>query len=588
MTGPDEFYRGLDKDSDKLVTWKGELYFELHRGTYTNHGDVKRGNRLSEVLLHNLEVASSYAYYAMNNSYRVPQTELNRMWKMTLCNQFHDVLPGTCIELAYQEVFEYYNEIDQLGNRLLDDALRNIFYSNTKVNPETETLTDLGVLNTLSWTRNEVIKVPLNKFKRGQDLNFDQISHDGKVGYKAAVDLKPFTPSILKLTDHPQLDEKMSEKKALNGGESVSVFVDSTTNVFFLENSFIKARFSDRGQLISLYDKRVNRELIPEGSVAHQLQLFEDIPLDWDAWDVEVYHLEKYKNFTDATVNILEMGPVVASLEIKYNLTLGSSAVIVVSLSSLSPRLDFHAKVDWRENRRFLKVEFTFDIRNDHAHYETQWGNIKRPNHYNTSWDMAKFEVCGHRFCDLSEYGYGVAVVNDLKYGYACLDNKIRLSLLRSSKGPDGNSDMKVHEFQYGIYPHPNRFLASDAMQIAHEFSVPSVYLPISHQPNFSRSPLFQLRGDSNVFLETIKRSEDFDENLIVRLYEAYGGHARVRLMSPLPVSSIKEVSILEEEITADEMGATYSDDDLEWEAQGFVQLEFKPFEIKTLRLSMR
>lgn len=194
----------------------------------------------------------------------------------------------------------------------------------------------------------------------------------------------------------------------------------------------------------------------------------------------------------------------------------------------------FDTKADWHEKHRFLKFELPMDIHNDMATYDTQFGTLQRPTHRNTSWDAAKFEVCGHKFADLSEYGYGVAIINDCKYGYATEGNVMRLSLLRGPTMPDEETDMGKHEFSFAIYPHEGTFTESDVSQVAYAFNAP-MHLRLGSGASAKGSP-FSVHGARNVVLETIKRGEDDvhssgkDKTLILRLFEQYGGHAKASL----------------------------------------------------------
>ncbi|CAG8501332.1 3725_t:CDS:10, partial [Dentiscutata erythropus] len=334
---------------------------------------------------------------------------------------------------------------------------------------------------------------------------------------------------------------------------------------YCLENQFITAKFNRHGHLFSLVDRMLDREIIPSGQYGNLFKIYEDIPLFWDAWDGRDVGL-------GGTVKIIEQGPLRSVLLLETNLSETSKLYQKIILTVASRRLDFETRVDWNENRQFLKVEFPFDIYSDFATYETQFGFIQRPTHYNTSWDSAKFEVCGHKFADLSEYGYGVALLNDCKYGYATHGNVMRLSLLRSPKAPDYYCDIGVHEFKYALFPHTGSFLESNVVREAFQFNVPLLEFALSH----GSKSYFTVDGAPNVILDTVKRAEDSDE-IVLRLYEAYGGHATAKLRSSFSFEKLYETNILEDKQIKIDYHST----------EGAI-IKFKPFQFITLKATLR
>jgi alpha-mannosidase len=270
---------------------------------------------------------------------------------------------------------------------------------------------------------------------------------------------------------------------------------------------------------------------------------------------------------------VLEHGPLRAAVEFEYALSEKSSLKLVISLTAPSPRLDFAAEVEWQEWHKFLKVEFPLNLRALHATYEIQFGHLPRPTHFNTSWDMARFEVCAHKWADLSEPDFGVALLNDSKYGYATHGNVMRLSLLRAPNAPDPRADRGRHAFRYALLPHPGSFQGAGVIEEGYRFNLPMQIFPTSaasHQESF-----FHV-APAALVLDTVKQAED-SEALIVRLYEAHGAHSRARLSSSLPVRSVRKCNLLE-----DEEGSS----PLEWK-EGGVELEARPFQIITLKLSL-
>ncbi|KAJ2791951.1 Glycoside hydrolase, 38 vacuolar alpha mannosidase [Coemansia helicoidea] len=375
------------------------------------------------------------------------------------------------------------------------------------------------------------------------------------------------------------VDPRLQPPHVIAGAASAT---EGPGGVYVLENGFVRVTVNAKGQIASLYAKDEQRELVPEGEVANFFELYDDAPLYWDAWDIEIYAQEKYRPLDGADVSIADRGPLVASLAVRVPISGSSVLTQTISLSSLSPRLEFGCDVDWHENRKCLKVSFTWDIHSDVATYETQYGVVQRPTHRNTTWDMAKFEVCAHKFADLSEFGYGVALINDCKYGHSTLGNTMALTLLRAPKSPDEYCDMGRHQFRYAVYPHSGTFSESNVVREAYQFNVPLLQLPAASTHIFHDHPFFSLSGARNVVLDAVKVAEDDGQGYIVRMYEAYGGHARATLTTQLPVAEVTKVNILEEP-----MDSANKAPGIRWlEYPRSLQVQFKPFEVVSLKFT--
>ncbi|KIK72580.1 glycoside hydrolase family 38 protein [Paxillus rubicundulus Ve08.2h10] len=351
-----------------------------------------------------------------------------------------------------------------------------------------------------------------------------------------------------------------------------------------------------QGRITSLYDVQLGRELLPQG-VTGGLVIFEDRPNYWDAWDVEIHHLETPTRLEFSGVRVIADGPLRASVQtqVKY----GKSTIdVTVHLFGCFQRnherqlavFIFDAEVDWHERHKFLKFELPLAINNTVATYESQFGWVQRPTHKNTTIDAAKFEVCGHKYVDLSEYGYGVAFLSESKYGFACEGNVLRISLLRAATAPDAEQDQGKHEFSWGVMPHVGSFLESDVPMAAYVFNSPLHLRAVPQvsgvSPRVSKSP-FWLEGSPNVFLETIKRGEDDDfgvngttKTVVLRLYEAFGGHGRVELRVARDVHVVNAYATnLLEDHKAELALAQGANRDF------ILKLDFRGFEVKTVKL---
>ena len=405
----EDFFDRLERKAEngtKFVTWYGELYFELHRGTYTTQANNKWNNRKTEIMLHDIEYLATLATIK-DSSYKYPKKDLDDIWENTLLCQFHDCLPGSAIEMCYRDSDELYEYGFKTGKKLIDDALSVLGFSrNLSVKDEV-----LSAINTLPWPRAEIVQLGAFEYAIAK-------------GGSGVINLNLLTAGNTKST--------ASIKEVRKG-------------VFQLVNAHYKVEVQG-GSITSLFDIEADREVVAKGGKANQLVIFDDKPLYWQAWDVEVYHLETRKELSPGTSQIVEQGPYKVSLMTETKISeqswIKTTISLAASIDDQPSYIEMASEVEWRETMKFLKVEFPVDIVNTEASYETQYGIIRRPTHYNTSWDMAKFEVCCHKWADLSEHGYGVSILNDSKYGFATSGNMMRLSLLRAPKAPDAHADM--------------------------------------------------------------------------------------------------------------------------------------------------
>ncbi len=541
MRSPNEFFTRLERNSQDLLTWVGELYFELHRGTYTTQANNKKYNRLSEFMLHDVEFLSAVAHASQGQAY--PSAEIDRLWKLVLTSQFHDIIPGSSINLVYQDSNMQYQDVLGTGASLRNQALVALL---GKPVPQGS---QVCAFNTTGFQRNEVVELP-------DGAGAAQTSVDGKrLGLASA---PPYGFSIFK----PSAD--LSQK----------VSVVEKDGGILLENESVRAVLHSDGSLSSLFDKRAQRESIQPGQAANHFVLYDDQPNFWDAWDVDVFHLEKRVEGPPAkSCRVIERGPLRASVSFEYDLSPNSTLVQTVSLTAISPRLDFHTEVEWHERHRFLKVEFPLDIRAMNATYEIQFGHLQRPTHFNTSWDMARFEVVAHHWGDLSDTDFGVALLNDCKYGYATHGNVMRLSLLRAPTSPDPEADQGHHIFRYALLPHSGAPQAAGVIEAGYSFNAPLHIFPTGAE--IGQRSFFHVNNPA-VVLDTVKKAEDSDE-IVVRLYEARGANTSARLLTSLPVQSVQRCNLLEDP----EPGAPAG-----WPNDGLA-FTLRPFEIVTFKLKL-
>ncbi|KAI2467718.1 glycoside hydrolase family 38 protein [Annulohypoxylon bovei var. microspora] len=554
----DDFFDKLEEKGESLVTWYGELYFELHRGTYTTQANNKRNNRKSEFMLRELELLATISSLKFD-SYKYPKPEFDEMWEAVLLCQFHDCLPGSSIEMCYDDSDELYAKVFDMGQSIYKDIYK--LFGVTPIESASSGSTPIA-LNTLPWYRKEFVKVSPDAIGIA--------CGDGNI-----VNIQPFKTRATKAVTIEEISD----------------------GVFVMQNEQLTVKV-ENGTITSLFDRKAEREIIAKGGKANELVIFDDKPLYWQAWDVEVYHLETRKVVPYGKTKIFEDKEHRVSVLTEAKISENSSIVTILSLSAAFEGQQSHvectAHVDWRETMKFLKVEFPVDIRNTEASYETQYGIVKRPTHYNTSWDMAKFEVCCHKFADLSEHGYGVSILNDSKYGFATCGSLMRLSLLRSPKAPDAHADMGKHVIRWAILPHQGD-LGATTVRTGYNFnhpmkvlSGPSTSAKSADIDALSRYPV-KLTGDDSLILDCVKRGEDDEDvshdtsipprkgrSVIVRIYDSLGGRHTGKIETTWDVKKVFKTNILEDDLK-----------EIDLEKDGSFSISLHPFEVATYRLQL-
>ncbi|KAK3706335.1 Glycoside hydrolase, 38 vacuolar alpha mannosidase [Vermiconidia calcicola] len=559
----EDFFDRLEKKAatgeTEFVTWYGELYFELHRGTYTTQAANKRNNRKAEILLHDIEYLATLATIdGKKKGYKYPKKEIDGMWENVLLCQFHDCLPGSSIEMCYDDSDELYAKVFKTGGNLLREAMEALGFDDGdgdgKVLPK--------AVNTLGWERKGLLHLPTKE-------------EPGRYGLVVDGGMDVVPPYCF--------------------ADAASV-KQSDENTFVLKNKDLEI-VVENGAITSLYDIKSKREVVPKGSKANQLVIFDDRPLYWQAWDVEVYHLNPRKELhATSSTTITESGPERVAVSTTTQISDKSWIKTTISLAASIPssnqpsQVEVDAEVEWHETMKFLKVEFPTTITNTSASYETQFGIVSRPNHYNTTWDMAKFEVCCHKWADLSEHGYGVSVLNDSKYGFATVGNVMRLSLLRAPKAPDAHADMKRHHIRWAIMPHAGG-LDERTVRAGFEFNFP---VRTAHHPD-PRSldgllEAFKFREGSSpgLVVDTVKRGEDDEDvsngdmpakkgrHVILRVYDSLGGRGRGTIgLGGVRVSKAWKCNLLEDEGEVVEVG------------EEGIEVELRAFEVASYKLRL-
>ncbi|KAJ7677197.1 glycosyl hydrolases family 38 N-terminal domain-containing protein [Mycena rosella] len=585
----DEFFDYLAESTragKALPNWRGELYLEFHRGTYTSHGSIKKGNRHSEILLRDVEHVATLASLRKDTKYVYPKQTINDCWEKVLLNQFHDVLPGSAIGMVYDDAEKLYAEVRADCEQMLDDALEVILGGAARVAPgAVASLEKIVAYNTTFFPRREVVRVPFGTASNSLRSQVAQLSADGKEGYVVVHFPEGARPARVATTPVTEAW----------GFKPVSVYTNGADH-FVLRNESVQLTIS-KGRITSLVDVQQKRELIQEGATGG-LVIFEDRPNFWDAWDVEIHHLEKATPLTFSNISVVAQGPLRASVcaEVKYgqskiSVTISLDAVAASTKLNSRSMFRFDAVVDWHQKHEFLKFELPLNIYSDNATYETQFGHVQRPTHKNTTWDMAKFEVCGHKYADLSEYGYGLAYLSESKYGFGCQGNILRISLLRAATEPDADQDQGEHTFSWAVMPHEGHFLESDVPVAAYLFNSPIHVRALGADASAQSLHTYNFTVSApNVFLETVKRGEDDTleaggrRTVVLRLYEAFGGHAHteLRIAGELGVEAAYLTNLLEDSAEDEELALLPPTGLLRGRG---VELKFRGFEVKTVKL---
>lgn len=523
---------------DDLDIWVGELYFEMHRGTYTTQAKQKLANRRAEEALRVAEMlcaASSEAY---------PTEEFTKLWQDVCLCQFHDIIPGSSIARVYDEAGKLVRDAADKAHALATAAGRKLLAKDadalTLFNPSSTTYTGLTVLPE-GWTA--------ITGQQGEPLA-TQV-RDGQV--LAQVNVAPMSFATFRRADGKAAKVKAAKARS-----------------FVLENDLVKYEFDEKLQVVSAFDKTAAIQFITPAAPGNYLALYDDHPSCYDAWDIEEYATNMEVASPEIESVEVASGPVVQTATARFRL--GKSAFTQkIVLAAGSKRLDFVTDSDWQESHKLCRVAFPVAVRSTEASFEIQYGTIKRATHDNTKWQYAQFESCGHRFADLSDNQFGVALLNDSKYGYRVKGSVLSMSLLRAPTHPDPFADKGSQSFTYSILPHSGTLESSDEVVTAAAELNQGVERFEGYAATAKSVLPVSFTGEG-IELAVLKQAED-GNGLVVRLVERRGNHAVGRITASAPYTTATP-------ILATELGDAGEPFALP------AEISFRPFEIKTLRLT--
>lgn len=543
------FFREAREASQDLSVWSGELYLEMHRGTYTSQAAMKRENRRAEFRLRDAE------WLAASAAQEYPSEELEQAWKLVLLNQFHDIIPGSSVAEVYGDAHRDYAKAKDLAEGVIDRSLEGLGRSLDTVGMEKpislfQNSPAAGECR-IAWEEenapqaircgDEVLPCQLVEAFGERDLIFE--SPLACLGAVAAADLQPEAAIGSRL--------KVSRRR--------------------MENDELSVRFDANGNITSIRTLDGDPvELVAPDSLANMFQIFEDRPLFWDAWDIDSFALETGQDLPRAeSVQVVEQGPVRVAIEVVRRV--GDSKITQRISLGPTPGIRFDTEVDWQESHKLLKVAFPLNLIAPRATFEIQCGHVERPIHRNTSWDEARFEVCHQKWMDLSEEGHGVALVNDGKYGCDVEGSTMRLSLLRSPTAPDPDCDRGIHRFSYALIPHYDSLIHSDVIEAAYAFNAPVRWRELPAQVRGEAALPSAAKIDTpNLMLEAVKKAED-SERRVIRLYECRHSRGTARLSLDRTPKKAWIADLNEEPKEALEI------------QDGDIILTYKPFEIITV-----
>lgn len=523
-----DFAVELEREAKNAPVHRGELYLELHRGTLTSKHQIKRNNRKGEQALHDLEVLTCLA--AVRDGAPADDTAIRPLMETLLKNQFHDILPGSCIERAHRESIAEMEDMIKKAAVLQAETLGAKGDGVTAFNP-------------LGFAREDTVyaenaDVPGQRFTDvfGRDLT--------------AVEgvCLPACGTATLPTDAVQ--------------NSKTPFVWDENG---LETPFYTVKWDENGGFAALFDKRVGRE-VRSGLPLNTFLLAEDVPYLWDNWDIDPDAEDRFRPCgTLLSRTLVSAGESQLRFRQEYRLTDQTTLAQDVVFYARRPVIEFHTRVDWNETHAFLKTAFDTDIRTDFSAHEIQFGCIRRPATRNNDREQAMFETCSHKYTDLSEPRYGVSVLSDCKYGVSVRGGSIRLSLHKAGLRPDDAGDSGVHDFVYALLPHEGALSAEETVRAGYLLNNPPlVFRGAAALPD---APITV--GAPNIIIEAVKPlHETAARTLAVRLYECEGSKTNCAFSLAPYVTAAEQSNLLEEPF------APLSD-----------TLIFRPFEIKTLLL---
>lgn len=516
----------------KLPKWFGELYLENHRATYTTRAKTKKNNRRAEFLLQGTETVALMNKVLYGGDY--DKKTLYDSWTTVLLNQFHDIIPGSSVQEVYDDSDAQYQVLFDCNKSIFESAVKRIATNVSKAG--------ILVYNPAGIRQSGIVTCEDKRY--------------------FVKDVPAFGWKVIDCDETKVISGQYQEKVS-------EIFV----SVSHMENEFFALDLDEKGTFISIYDKVNKRQILKDGQRGNVLQVFDDHPYSHDNWNLSPYYQEKMWEMDDVTdMQVQEKDGLSASVKITRHF-LSSVIEQTITIYKDIPRIDFDTNMDWHEHFMFVKAAFPVDILSDKAAYEIQYGAVERPTHSNTTWDEAKFEVCAQKWADYGEAGYGVALLNDCKYGYDIHDGVMRLSLIKCGMYPDPDADQGFHQFRYALMPHAEDWREAGIAKEAYAFNCPLIAMKTNGEGTAAAEYGFVSANRDNIFITVAKEACDSDD-IILRAYESQGRRTLTEISCGFEVKDAAEVDMMEKEVY---QRLSVSDN--------CFAVEFRPYEIKTFQV---
>jgi len=571
------FFADLEKKLPemKVPEWKGELYFQYHRGVFTTQAETKRRIRRSEESMLNAEKFSSLA---MLYGRPYPKDEFQLAWRDLLFDHFHDIMPGSGIAVNYLDAKRNLENVQRMSAEISHGALAEI---SAHINTQGDGI-PVVLYNSLSWPRTDVVEIEAQLPAPVQHV--EVVDSTGHQILSQLLDLDPDTHRVhlLLLANIPSLGYKTYFVRAAAGKAIFESKLKASADS--LENEFVRINIDPAsGCMTSVFDKRSQTEALApaetdtggpkDRTCGNLLQAFVDKPKQWDAWNIDADFEKQHWDLDHADeVKLVESGPLRAIIRVKNHFQ-NSTFVRDITMYAGVPRVDIKTHADWHEKHILLKVAFPVSAHNDMATFEIPFGSVQRPTTRNTPAEQAQFEVPAERWADISDHKHGFSLLNDCKYGYDAKRNVLRLSLLRSPDWPDPHADEGPHDFTYSLYPHGGSWQDAQTIRRGYELNYkPIVFAAEKHQGALPPEHAFLQVQPDNVIVTAMKKAED-DDSLIVRFYEWAGKATDVKLQLPPGAQQASDANLMEKPAASLPV------------ENGLVTVRTGPFEIKTVRI---
>ena len=560
------------QEARDLPEWRGELYLELHRGTYTSQAKTKMWNRRLEYALREVEILSTLTMPSVYHNVcgqegglPYPAEQILSHWKTLLIQQFHDIIPGSSIKEVYDDALQSYETVSKELEPMIHSRrqiLSGMFDTSQGAHP-------VFCTNSLSWERDSMITIPHQDASEPYCL----VSGDRQFPVQRTKNLSNVVEDVA-LVNVPALGGQVYYRQ--------SGSVDGENNLFHYENNslrtpFYQVQFDEAMRISSLVDHAAQKEYVPSGLALNTLQTADDVPIAWDAWDLDVdYQLKLTNEDRLLSTEVISNGPLFIQIRNHYQIGKRSTLMQDVMLYATQKRIDFVTQVDWQEDHQLLKVLFPVAVHSTKVKCEIQYGHVERHTHSNTYADRAQFEFCAHKWIALDDGSFGAALLNNCKYGYDVNGSGLRLTLLKSAKAPDPEADMGIHNFTYAFLPYQGAFRVEEVVRQGYDLNIPLTPIPVERRTGQQQAwSAFQI-DNPNIILEMVKKAGQ-DDGMILRLYEASGGEQRMTLTTAFTVQQAFLTNMLEGDVV----------EELEVE-NGEIHLTFRGFEIKTVKLLLR